>query len=460
MRLRLTGSLFCMAIALGVLSAPAAAHPLGNFSINHLSAVSVSRDAITVRYVLDQAEIPTFQERGLSDAKVIARKEGEVLHGLTVTQNGRPVQLTVSGMPVLSHPPGQAGLPLTRLVLDLRGAISSTNSTVRVDDGTFPGRVGWKAVVIAPGSGTAVRSSVPASDPTDSLRHYPASMLSTPLDQRVATLAVAPGHGTINAPRGPSFGPAATATQRSGDGFASVFSQAASGRAALVLLLLLAFGWGAAHALSPGHGKSMVAAYLVGTRGRPRHALALGATVTVAHTAGVFALGFVTLALSAVIVPERLYPWLNLASGLLVIGVGATVLRGRVRHARAHAHGHEHHHHDHDHAPDEITTRSLIALGASAGVLPCPSALVVLLAAISQHRIGLGLLLITAFSLGLAACISGLGLIVVLTRRGVAGRLSATGAGSRVLAALPVVSTLAILCLGMALTIRAIPTLG
>src|SRR5205085_5402125 len=118
-----------------------------------------------------------------------------------------------------------------------------------------------------------------------------------------------------------------------------------------LLLLVLDFAWGAAHALSPGHGKSMVAAYLVGTRGRPRHALALAATVTITHTAGVFALGFVTLALSSVIVPERLYPWLNLASGVLVIGVGLGVLRGRLRHARQHAHGHDHHHHHH--AADE-----------------------------------------------------------------------------------------------------------
>jgi nickel/cobalt transporter (NicO) family protein len=445
---------------MALLAAPASAHPLGNFSINHVSVVRVSRTVVSVQYILDQAEIPTFQERGLSDTQVIARKERDVLDRLLVSEDGRRVRLSIAAAPVLSHPPGQADLPLTRLVLWLRGSIVSGRSLIRVDDGTFPGRIGWKAVVVRPGSGTAVDSSVPAVDPTYSLRHYPASMLSTPLDERVATLRVTPGAGTVNAPPSPIYGAAATQEQRSGDGFASVFSDALSGRTALVVLLLLAFAWGAAHALSPGHGKSMVAAYLVGSRGRPRHALALGATVTITHTAGVFALGFVTLGLSSVIVPERLYPWLNLASGLLVIAVGASVLRGRLRHARAHSHGHDHdHHHDHD-APQEISMRSLVALGASAGVLPCPSALVVLLAAIGQHRIGLGLLLITAFSLGLAASISALGLVVVLARRGVSDRLSANGAGARVLAALPVASTIAILCLGTALTVRAIPTLG
>ncbi len=457
MRARLIGGLIGMTALLWALAPSAGAHPLGNFSINHLSFVSVARGSVAIRYVLDQAEIPTFQERGLRPTQVVARKEHEVLTRLLVTRNGRRMALTIVGSPALSHPPGQAGLPLTRLVLELRGEIPGLPAVIRLDDGTFPGRVGWKAVVVRPGAGTAVRSNVPASDPTDELRHYPANMLSTPLDQRTATLSAGPGNGTVIAPQGGSYGPAATQDQRAGDGFASVFSRAASGRGALLILLVLAFAWGAAHALSPGHGKSMVAAYLVGTRGRPRHAIALGATVTIAHTAGVFALGLVTLALSSVIVPERLYPWLNLASGLLVIGVGLGVLRGRLRHARQHAHGHHHHHHDH--VPEEISMRGLVALGASAGILPCPSALVVLLAAISQHRIGLGLILITAFSLGLAATIGGLGLLVVFARRGVTSRLSVSGTGARVLAFLPVASTVAIFCLGAALTVRAIPTL-
>src|SRR5947209_2469887 len=132
------------------------------------------------------------------------------------------------------------------------------------------------------------------------------------------------------------------------------------------------------------------------TRGPARHAAALGATVTITHTIGVFALGFVTLALSQYVLPEQLYPWLTLASGLLVVIVGLGVMRSRIRwararraHARAHAHGH---HHSHAHAPPaDITWHSLIGMGASAGLIPCPSALVVLLAAISQHQVALGL---------------------------------------------------------------------
>jgi ABC-type nickel/cobalt efflux system permease component RcnA len=236
-----------------------------------------------------------------------------------------------------------------------------------------------------------------------------------------------------------------------------VFADAASGHGVLIFLLLAAIAWGAVHALSPGHGKTMVAAYLVGTRGTARHALALGATVTVTHTAGVFALGLVTLALSQYVLPEQLYPWLNLASGLLVVFVGAGVLRGRVRRLRSHRHHHHQHGHlDHDHhGPEDLTWRGLLGMGASAGLIPCPSALVVLLAAIAQHQVALGLLMIVAFSLGLAGTLSGLGLLVVLGGR-MASRLRVPPVLST---ALPAVSALVIVAAGFVLTVRALPQL-
>src|SRR5205823_2825707 len=222
-----------------------------------------------------------------------------------------------------------------------------------------------------------------------------------------------------------------------GDGFAGVFADAASGKGVLLFLLLAAFGWGALHALSPGHGKTMVAAYLVGTRGSARHAVALGATVTITHTIGVFALGLVTLALSQYVLPEQLYPWLTLVSGLLVVIVGASVLRSRIRAARAQHH--PHHDHDHYHHHD-LTWRSLVAMGASAGLIPCPSALVVLLGAIAQHQVALGLILIVAFSLGLAMTLTGLGLAVVYARQ-LTNRLSFS---SRLATALPSISAVVI----------------
>ena len=181
----------------------------------------------------------------------------------------------------------------------------------------------------------------------------------------------------------------------------------------------------------------------------------LGGTVTVAHTAGVFAIGFVTLGLSQFILPEQLYPWLTLVSGLLVVAVGASVLRHRLRARGGHGHHHHHHHdHGHDHHHDDgLTSKGILGVGIAAGLLPCPSALVVLLSAIALHRVGLGLALILAFSVGLAATITGIGLVAVYARRAFS-RLSLDGPLVR---ALPAVSAALILGVGIAITARALP---
>jgi nickel/cobalt exporter len=479
---------------LGVLAPSAMAHPLGNFSINHLSSVKVSEDRVDVLYVLDEAEIPTTEQRGLPRAEIIGRKQGELRRNLALVVDGRRVPLRPLE-PRLTFPTGQAGLDTTRFEQPLYARVSDPRR-VELRDDTFADRVGWKAVVSERGSGTAVRTNAPSGDPTNGLHRYPQDLLNSPLDRREASFYVKPGAGTLIAPR--SEGGETSTTRSGGDGFAGIFEDAASGQGVLLLLLLAAFGWGALHALSPGHGKAMVAAYLAGTRGKPRHAVALGATVTVAHTIGVFALGVVTLALSQYILPEDLYPWLNLVSGLLVVVIGAGVLRSRMRWARAdsgHGHGHDHDHghhhshslsraglehfldhlrgrehghghahHSHDPGADDstVTTRSLVGLGAAAGLIPCPSALVVLLGAIAQHEVALGLLLITAFSLGLAGTLTGLGLAVVWARRTLPrlGRRLALPRGPglrRLVAAMPAASALVIVAIGCVLTAQALP---
>jgi nickel/cobalt exporter len=409
--------------ALAVLPAAASAHPLGNFSVNHVAAVSVSEDQVDVRYTLDQAEIPTFQERGLSRGEVLARKRADVARGLALTVDKRRVPLALAPGGELSLREGQGGLKTTRVVLALQAKASGR--TVVLRDRTFAGRVGWKAIRAVPGRGTAVRSSVATDDPTRDLTAYPEALLRSPADVREATLRVSPGDGTV---AGPHSAPVAAG------GSAHGFEALLDGDGVLVLLLLAAFGWGAVHALSPGHGKGMVAAYLVGTRGRARDAVSLGAIVTVTHTIGVFALGLVTLALSAYVLPEDLYPWLNLAAGCMVLGVGLAVLRSRTKR--------HHHHHHHHHR------RGILAMGVSAGLIPCPSALVVLLGAIAQHEVALGLLLITAFSAGLAATLTALGLLVVK-----AARLPMP---ARAASVLPALSAAAIVVVGVVLTVQAI----
>jgi ABC-type nickel/cobalt efflux system permease component RcnA len=415
--------------------------------VNHISTVSISSDRIEVRYVLDQAEIPTVQERGLSRGEVLRRKLNEVSRGLALTVNGRSASLRRHGEPRLSFPPGAGGLRTTRVALTL-DAVVRDPARVSLHDGTFPGRVGWKAIVATPGDRTAVRTRTPSGDPTNGLRTYPKDLLRSPLDQRDASFSVRPGRGTLIAPRAAGGHAETTADARS-DGLTGLFEDAAAGRGVLILLLLGALGWGALHALSPGHGKAMVAAYLVGTRGSARDAVVLGATVTVTHTIGVFALGLVTLSLSQYVLPERLYPWLTLVSGLMVVLVGAGVLRSRLR--RSHSHGHQHDHdHDHSHSHE---TRGLVSMGAAAGLLPCPSALVVLLAAISQHQVALGMLLIVTFSLGLAATLTGLGVAVVHARRLIPSGLVA----GRLAALMPAASAVLVMSLGLVLAARAVP---
>ncbi len=483
-----TGLLLAAAAGIGLVAVapPADAHPLGNFSVNHLSQVRISQDAAEVDYVLDQAEIPTFQETrrydsdgsgaidGPERAPFLDRKLDEIAPDLELTADGRAVPLSKPRDSTLEFPPGQGGLTLTRVETSFDADLPPGARRVELRDDTYGDRVGWKAIQVLPGEGTDVRSSVPATDPTDGLRAYPEDLLESPADIREASFAVSDGSGAVTAPDGPDAEGAIT--DRALDGFAGALTSGSTEGWLIVFLLAAAFGWGALHALSPGHGKAMVAGYLVGSRGTPRDAAILGLTVTATHTVAVFTLGLITLLAAQYVVPEDIYPWLSVVSGLMVVAIGIAVMRSRFRRWRAlraaarrhehehrhddgREHGHEHHHH---HAPDgPITTRSLLALGVSGGLIPCPSALVVLIGAISQHRVGLGIVLILAFSLGLAATLTAVGLTVLYGGRLVARlRPERRLLGGRLAGAVPALSASVIVLAGTLITLRAIPQLG
>jgi len=418
----------------------ASAHPLGNFTVNHYAGIELAGDRVFVRYVLDLAEIPTFQS---GDRVRALRYPAELAHELDLRFGGERVVLRPVAHRV-SERPGAGGLPTLRLeavyAAPLRG------SALTFVDRSFASRIGWREVTVRARDGARlVSSSVPAASRSDELRSYPRDLLRSPLAVRSATARFVDG----TAPAAPPLLHRSAAPGHTGDGLAGLIGRDDTTFGVVLLSLLVAAFWGAAHALTPGHGKALVAGYLVGTRGRPRHAFALGATVTVTHTAGVFALGLVTLGLSTVVVPEQLYPWLTLVSGMLVVGVGAGVLLRRARHAR----GHHHHHHHHDHHGDDIDVRGILGIGAAAGLLPCPSALVVLLSAIALHRLAFGLALIVAFSVGLAATITAIGLVAVLARRAF-GRARLDGP---VIRALPALSAAVIVVVGLVITVNAIP---
>jgi nickel/cobalt transporter (NicO) family protein len=452
--------LIAVAALVVVLALPgvARAHPLGNFTVNHYAGIEVAGKTVYVRYALDLAEIPAFQDgdkvRAPGFAAALATK-------LELRVDGRRAPLKVVTSRVARRP-GAGGLETLRFDAVYRAAGSGTRLTFV--DHAYADRIGWRELTAIARDGAKLASAdVPTRTTSDVLRAYPKDLLRSPLAVRSATVGFTPGTGTAVAPSLVEIGPR---THTSG-GFEALIERGDLSFGLVLLSLLIAAFWGAVHALTPGHGKALVAGYLVGTKGRPRHAFVLGATVTVTHTAGVFALGLVTLALSQFIVPEQLYPWLTLISGVLVVAVGAAVLRERLRtggwsdhhhHEDGHSHDHVHdhgphdHHHHHDHE-DRLTSRGILGVGVAAGLLPCPSALVVLLSAIALHRIGFGFALIVAFSLGLAATITGIGLIAVLARK----TFSRARFDGKLIRALPALSAIVILMVGLGITVKAIP---
>ncbi|MEL6249678.1 MAG: sulfite exporter TauE/SafE family protein [Cyanobacteria bacterium J06627_15] len=207
--------------------------------------------------------------------------------------------------------------------------------------------------------------------------------------------------------------------------------------------IAIAYAFGAIHALSPGHGKTLVGAYLVGSRGTPQAALWLGLTTTVTHTLAVFVLGATTLLASYYIDLDQVYPILGAVSGVAICLVGLRLLVIRL----GEGHHHHHHHHHHDDHPDKDWS-SILAIGISGGLVPCPSALVLLLSAISLHQIAYGLVLIGGFSLGLASVLTSLGLAAVYGQQW----LEKFALGAGVMQRLSVVSALATVCMGLGLT--------
>jgi len=311
---------------------------------------------------------------------------------------------------------------------------------------------------------------------TDELEAYPTDLLTAPIGERTAHLSFATGVAPAGAtPLRFRDGRATTPATR--DGLAELITIPRLTPVMTLLALLMAALLGSLHALSPGHGKTVVGAYLVGSRGTARHAIFLGLTVTVIHTVGVFTLGVLTLAASRYVVPERVFPILSLASGGLVLAMGLVLLIGRLRamligtaghhhahevyHEHDHAHDHRHAHGHHSHLPPGTdgtpnTWRSLLALGVSGGIVPCPSALVVWLSAVAVHRIGFGLLLIVAFSAGLASMLTAVGLAFVYARQWVKG----SDRWAPLVRVLPVVSALVIICAGAVICHEALAQAG
>jgi len=321
-------------------------------------------------------------------------------------------------------------------------------------------RIGWREITAAGHGVHIVHPPVPVRSVTNSLRSYPADLLGSPLDQRSARLQVEPGDG-------PSAG--ATIHVSGGDPVSRWIAQADRALERLVgghltpfvgaLAVLLALTLGAAHAALPGHGKTVMAAYIAGRRGRRRDALTVGAIVTLTHTGGVLVLGLLLTA-TAGLAGEVVLSWLGIASGILVAAVGVAMLAGVLRrrtpvhhHDHGHSHEHPHDHHGHPHPSRQVGRLSLVGMGIAGGLVPSPSALIVLLGAIGLGRTAFGVLLVLAYGAGMAAMLTAAGLVLVRMRDRWASR--PRRALPRLAALAPTSTAALVLCVGLGLAGRA-----
>jgi ABC-type nickel/cobalt efflux system permease component RcnA len=472
---KLSAALAALAL---IFPAHAVAHPMGNFSISHYTGITVRRGFLELHYLIDMAEIPAFQE--MQQSGIVARpgdprlpaylsaKAAEFAKGLHLTLNGGALPLRVVSQDVI-FPTGAGNLPTMKFGFGYSAEISADCTAapcqLEYEDTNFAGRAGWKEVVVTTGQQISViRSTAPNYDRSERLSDYPSDLLNSPPQLLQASLIFSmpaafakppssriatAGGGSHNVPVGRrsssnqapavpvNVSPAETPSS-SADGniqvkpnrqatprnaFTELMATKQGSCGIALLAALIAAGLGALHALEPGHGKTIVAAYLVGSNGTARHALLLGTIVTICHTAGVYLLGAMTLYAQKYVLPDRIYPFLGVLSGMLIAGTGCFLFLQRYLGGEF-AHSHK----DIPSSAEfpapgipessaRISARRLLVLGVTGGMVPCPAALVVLLSAVTLHRTAFGLFLIVAFSIGLAAVLIAMGLAAVYAGR-------------------------------------------
>jgi nickel/cobalt exporter len=469
---RLWLGLAALGVGVAVLALPAqsaSAHPLGNLSVNQALALNLYPNRVDVAAVIDVAELPTLQERAAvsveGSARYNARICEQLARDLTVRLNGRRLTWTVRPTG-FEYQPGSAGLHTTRVTCALSAdADLAATSTVDVTNGYRADRIGWRELT-ATGHGVhPVDPPIPARSVTDELRAYPTDLLGSPLDQRSARLRVDPGDGPA------ALGPT-THLQR-GDPVSRWIASADRTLERLVgdrltplvgvLAVALALALGAGHAALPGHGKTVMAAYLAGRHGRPRDALVVGAVVTFTHTGGVLVLGLL-LTTAAGLAGEVVLSWLGVASGALVAALGAAMLLAALRrrapahhHAHHHQHGHDHHHphrdHHHPHGTGPGRRLGLVGMGVAGGLVPSPSALIVLLGAIGLGHTAFGVVLVAAYGVGIAGTLTAAGLLLIRLRDRWTARPHR--ALTRLAGLIPAGSAALVLCVGLGLAGRA-----
>jgi ABC-type nickel/cobalt efflux system permease component RcnA len=490
---------------------------LGNFTVNQYAGLEPGERRIDVHYAVVLGQLPALRELHAADTNgdgITTQAERDAYVERLAPQLADALVLSVDGtrLPLrllrwtTSLPVEQGGFSL-RIDVDFAATPDWADEqphVLRFDNMNYPGQIGWHEIVVAPQPGlrayagnafttsltgalTQALQALPATGPLDE-RNVFLTVTSGPLPADAVPLAA---RGAPTATRGaaPATSAAARATggtwiERATHGLVNSISGAQLASGVVLGALCVALVLGAVHALSPGHGKTIVGAYLIGSRGTPKHAVFLGLTVTVTHTAGVFLLGFATLYASHYIMPERLFPILSLVSAALVLVMGGVLLLQRIRaalhprpafvpldapaiqrapllapayaigNATLHSHGggKPHSHLPPGAAGERVTWRGLLALGISGGLVPCPSALVILLAAVALNKTLLGIVLVLAFSSGLAITLTGVGLVFLYARN----RFRRPRHTSRWPLLLPVASAATMTLIGIGLCVEAV----
>ena len=459
----------------------AAAHPLGNFTVNHYSRIEVEKSQVKMREVLDMAEIPTFQESQKIDTNkdgTLSPEELDIYADRITPEYISNLQLLIDGQPValkavnkdIGLGEGSGDLPILRVKWDLIGDLPNFDTAaihqLKFENSNNSERIGWNEIVIERVGGINIFNSTAfGSGITDELKSYPGENINAPLTERKAEFSFTSSILAADAkPLQNRDGHVSAPVEK--DSFAELIRVPEITPTVILFGLLFAFGLGAAHALSPGHGKAVVGAYLIGSKGTPKHAVFLGITVTITHTLSVFAIGIIAFFASKYILPEKLMPILSFLSGLMVLIIGLSLFKSRLfsvlgyqSDKAAHRAEDEHDHSDvendfththggstHTHVPPKrVTWGNLLALGISGGLLPCPSALVLMLAAISKQRVGYGIVLTLIFSFGLAATLTAVGLAFLY-----GGKIfdSPSLSQNKIVKFLPVFSSFVISCVG------------
>jgi ABC-type nickel/cobalt efflux system permease component RcnA len=365
-------------IATVLFGAAIALHPLTPFSVDQFVEVTLHKDRVTVSAVLELGEVTTKQlmpDCAAFAAQLEARVAGDALYWTVDSQQWKLI--------------GNQGTETGRLTCQLSApAVVSDSAAVSVTNRYLTDRVGANQIVLA-GDGVSMPESLPPAERSAQLTLQPAIV-----GQGIPAIAESE-RGWL---------------QRAESWLARALGD--SSPLVIVLAVLMAIMLGAAHAALPGHGKTVMALYMAGRQGRRRDAAIVGGTVTLTHTAGVLVLGVATSAMSG-LAAESVLKSLGIGSGVLITAVGIGLLFNGLRHRHAHHHDKPHHHHDHHHHDGR---RNLTVLGIAGGLVPSPTALVVLLGAAALGRLWLGVVLIIFYGLGMAATLTAAGLLLLRIR--------------------------------------------